>query len=144
MKLSTRTRYGIRAILELAENEGGEPLQLRIIAKNQGLSIKYLEQLMGTLKLGGFVRGIRGAKGGYILAKAPNEIKLNDVFTCLEGPVVTAECVENEDYCVRTADCAARQAWRQVQDAVKNVMESITLQDMVDMAKNKETLDYQI
>lgn len=144
MKLSTRTRYGIRAILELAENDSGKPLQLRVIAKRQELSLKYLEQLMATLKLSGFVRGIRGAKGGYILAKAANEIKLSEVFTCLEGPVITSECVENEEYCMRASDCVARDVWKQIQDAVKGILESITLQDLVDRARNKKTFDYQI
>jgi len=144
MKLSTRTKYGIRAILELAENDSGGPLQLRVIAKRQGLSVKYLEQLMAALKLAGFVRGLRGAKGGYILAKAANEITLGDVFTCLEGPVITSECVENEDYCLRASDCVARGVWRQVQDAVRGILESTTLQDLVDRAKDKETFDYQI
>ncbi len=144
MKLSTRTKYGVRAILELAENRDGGPLQLRVIAKRQGLSVKYLEQLMATLKVAGFVRGIRGAKGGYILAKAANKIKLSDVFTCLEGPVITSECVENDDYCLRASDCVAREVWKQVQDAVKAVLESTTLQGLVDRAKGKESLDYQI
>jgi len=144
MKLSTRTKYGVRAILELAENDSGGPLQLRVIAKRQGLSVKYLEQLMATLKVAGFVRGIRGVKGGYILAKAANEIKLSDVFTCLEGPVITSECVENDDYCLRASDCVAREVWKQVQDAVKAVLESTTLQDLVDRAKGKESLGYQI
>jgi len=144
MKLSTRTRYGIRAILELAENDGKRPLQLRIIAQRQDISIKYLEQLMAILRSAGFVRSIRGAKGGYMLAKPPNQIKLSDVFDCLEGYVTTVECVEDEKYCERTADCMARQVWTQVQDAIKNVLQSITVQDLVDRDKDKKMLNYQI
>ncbi len=144
MKLSTRTRYGLRAILELAENHGKRPLQIKTIAKRQDISAKYLEQLMAILKSAGFVRSIRGAKGGYVLAKAPNQIKLNDVFNCLEGSVTTVECVENEDYCARVADCVARQVWMQVQEAIMNVLQSITLQDLVDRVKNRRALDYQI
>ena len=144
MKLSTRTRYGVRAILELAESYWQGPLQLKIIAQHQDISVKYLEQIIAMLKSGGFVRSIRGAKGGYILVKAPNQIKLNDVFDCLEGPVSTVECVENEDYCARAADCIARQLWMQVQEAIKNVLKSITLQDLLDRTKDKQALDYQI
>jgi len=144
VKLSTRTRYGLRAILELAENHGKRPLQIKTIAKRQDISAKYLEQLMAILKSAGFVRSIRGAKGGYVLAKAPNQIKLNDVFNCLEGSVTTVECVENEDYCARVADCVARQVWMQVQEAIMNVLQSITLQDLVDRVKNRRALDYQI
>ena len=144
MKLSTRTRYGIRAVLELTENEGSKPLQLKIIAQRQDISIKYLEQLMSVLRSGGIVRSVRGARGGYVLAKPPNQIKLIDVFNCLEGPLITAECVEDIDYCERAAECAARLLWVQVQEAVKNVLQSVTLQDLVDRMKDKKNLDYQI
>ena len=144
MKLSTRTRYGMRAIIELAENDRKSPLQLKIIAQRQDISAKYLEQLMVVLKSAGLVRSIRGAKGGYLLAKTPNQIKLSDVFHCLEGPVTTVECVENEDYCRRAPDCAARQVWIQVQEAIEGVLQSITLQDVVDRAKGDRALDYQI
>jgi len=144
MKLSTRTRYGIRAILELAENHNKGPLQVKTIAREEDISGKYLEQLMAILKSAGLVRSVRGSKGGYILAKAPNLIKLNEVFNCLEGPVVTVECVENKDYCARTADCVARQVWMQVQQAITDVLYSITLQDLVDRAKDRKALDYQI
>ncbi len=144
MRLSTRTRYGIRAMLELAENQGRGPLQLRIIAQRQDISIKYLDQLMAILKSAGFVRSIRGAKGGYMLAKAPNQIRLSEVFNCLEGHVITVECTENENYCTRAADCIARQVWTQVQEAVMAVLQSITFQDLVDRTKNNKSLDYQI
>lgn len=144
MKLSTRTRYGIRAILELAENYGKGPLQLKIIARHQEISVKYLEQLIAILKSSGIVRSIRGSKGGYILAKPPGQIKVSDCFNCLEGHVVTVECVDNMDCCVRAADCAARQVWAQVQQAVENVLQSITLQDLVNRAKSERNSDYQI
>jgi len=144
MRLSTRTRYGIRAMLELAENVGRGPLQLRIIARRQDISVKYLDQLMTILKSAGFVRSIRGSKGGYVLARTPEQIKLNDVFNCLEGPVVTVECAENENYCARAADCVARQVWTQVQEAVTAILQSITFQDLVDRTKNNKSPDYQI
>lgn len=144
MKLSTRTRYGMRAIIELAENDRKGPLQIKIIAQRQDISAKYLEQLMVVLKSAGLVRSIRGAKGGYVLAKTPNQIKLSDVFHCLEGPVTTVECIENEDYCRRSPDCVVRLVWIQVQEAIEGVLQSITLQDVVDRAKGDRALDYQI
>jgi Rrf2 family protein len=144
VKLSTRTRYGLRAVIELAENHGKGPLQIRVIAKQQDISAKYLEQLMAILKSAGLVRSIRGSKGGYVLAKAPNQIKLSDVFNCLEGPVTTVECVENESFCERVADCIARQVWIELQEAITNVLQSLTLQDLVDRAKDRRALDYQI
>ena len=144
MKLSTRTRYGIRAILELAENYGNGPLQLRIIARDQVVSVKYLEQLMAMLKAAGIVRSIRGSKGGYILAKTPGQIKVSECFQCLEGSLITTECVEDESFCERTNDCIARQVWTEVQEAVMGVLQSMTLQDLVDRANNNKAIHYHI
>ena len=144
MKLSTRTRYGMRAVLELAENYGKGPIQLKIIAQHQEISAKYLEQLMTILKSAGIVNSVRGSKGGYMLVKAPEQIKLSDIFHCLEGPVVTVDCVENKSYCTRTNDCVARQIWVEVQKAVMDVLQSITLQNLVDRAKHNKALNYQI
>ena len=143
MKLSTRTRYGIRAVIELAQHEGKRPLQLKVIAERQGISVKYLEQLMSLLRSSGFVRSIRGSKGGYILARAPEQVTLSEVFRCLEGPVTTAECTEDKDYCERAADCVAREVWIQVEAAIEGVLSAITLADMVHRIKNPEC-NYQI
>ena len=144
MKLSTRTRYGIRAILELAESYGKGPLQLKNIAQHQDISVKYLEQIIGVLRSGGFVRSLRGAKGGYILAKDPEQIKLSDIFDCLEGSVITVECIENQDFCPRAVDCIARQLWIQVNEAIRAVLQSVTLKNLVDSVKDTRALDYQI
>ncbi|MDD5064834.1 MAG: Rrf2 family transcriptional regulator [Phycisphaerae bacterium] len=144
MKLSTRTRYGVRAVIELAGNQNKGPMQIKVIARRQGISLKYLEQLMAILKSAGFVRSIRGAKGGYILAKPANQVKLSDIFNVLEGPVTTVECLENGNYCTRVADCVARQVWAEVQQAITSVLQSVTLQDLVDRTKDKRTLSYQI
>ena len=144
MKLSTRTRYGIRAILELAENYGKGPVQLKKIAKDQGISIKYLEQLMAILKSAGIINSTRGSKGGYILAKPPKEIKLSDCFNCLEGPIVTVECVEDDSYCSKTSDCITREVWSEIQKAVMSILQSYTLQDLINKAKNSRPVHYQI
>lgn len=145
MKLSTRTRYGLRASIELAKHYGEGPIQIKIIARNQAISVKYLEQLMAMLKSGGFIQSIRGSKGGYVLARAPEEIRLDGLFLALEGSITTTECVDDENYCARAADCAARGVWAQVQDAVMGVLRSFTLKDLVDKTKSsKETLNYHI
>ncbi len=145
MKLSTRTRYGVRALLELAGSYGKGPLQIKVIAHRQDISVKYLEQLIAILKSAGLVKSIRGSKGGYVLAKTPNQIKLGDVFDCLEGlSAITVECVENENYCVRAADCVTRQVWTQLQETMENVLQSITLQDLIDRRIGSGTPDYQI
>ena len=144
MKLSTRTRYGVRAILDIAENYGRGPLQLKAIAEHQEISVKYLEQLMAILKSAGIVRSVRGPSGGYVLARSPNEIKVSDCFNCLEGPVVTTECVDNSSFCPRTTDCVARELWAEVQGAMMTVLQSKTLQNLVDRAKENKASDYHI
>ena len=144
MKVSTRVRYGIRAALDLAQAYGKGPLQTRIIAQNQDISLKYLEQLMAMLKSAGVVRSVRGAKGGYVLAKNPDQIKLSDVFYAFEGTPTTVECVENSNYCERTADCLARQVWIEVKDAIIKVLESKTLAQLVEAGRKTNRTDYQI
>ena len=132
MKISTRTRYGIRATVELALHFNQGPLQLRIMAERQGISVKYLEQLVAVLRSGGIVRSMRGARGGYLLAKAPDQVRVSDVFHCLEGEVATTECVASKDLCSRADDCVTRQLWVDVEAAVNNVLESVTLQDLIE------------
>ena len=134
MKVSTRTRYGIRAAIELAQHYKQGPLQLRIIAERQAISVKYLEQLVAVLRSGGIVRSLRGARGGYLLAKAPDQVRLSDIFHCLEGPVATTECVEDAEFCDRSLDCVARKLWKRVEGAVNDVLNSVTLQDLLDQA----------
>lgn len=144
MKISTRTRYGIRATIELAEHYKKGPLQLRIIAERQEISVKYLEQLMAVMRSAGLVRSVRGAKGGYMLAKSPEDIRLSDVFHCLEGPVATAECIDNQDYCTRAIDCVARDLWARVEKAINEVLDAVTLRDMVERIKNTDQQNYHI
>jgi len=135
MKLSSRSRYGLRAVLDLALEYGKSPLQIKTIASRQDISNKYLEQLMTILKTSGLVRSFRGPKGGYMLAKPPNEVKLDEVFTVLEGPLVTVECLQHPEFCPRCAECITRQVWSDVQDAILGVLEAISLQDLVDRVR---------
>jgi len=131
-------------MIELAKHDTNRPLQLKIIAEKQEISIKYLEQLMAVLKSAGLIKSIRGSKGGYVLSKAPNQIALNDILHCVEGPISTVECVEDGTRCSRAADCAAREVWKRVEQAIKNVLQSITLQDVANMATGTKQSDYQI
>ena len=145
MKLSSRSRYGFRAILELAVDYGKGPLQIKTIAKREDISNKYLEQLIAMLKASGLVRSIRGPRGGYELTRPPNEVKLSDVFKTLEGPVVTVECLEHPEFCPRCTDCVTRQVWAEMQGAMMGVLESKTLQDLVDRTQLVDKSDnYQI
>lgn len=143
MKLSTRTRYGMRAIIELAQYEGKRPLQLKAIAERQDISVKYLEQLMSLLRSAGFVRSVRGSKGGYVLGRPADQIRLDEIFRCLEGPVTTTECTEDESYCARSSDCVARDVWKRVEAAIQEVLSSIKLSDLVQKSKTNTT-EYQI
>jgi Rrf2 family protein len=143
MKLSTRTRYGIRAVIELAQHESDRPLQLKLIAERQEISIKYLEQLMSLLRSAGFVRSVRGSRGGYVLARPANQIRLSEVFRSLEGTVTTTECIEDTDACERSADCVAREMWMEVEAAIHQVLDATTLADLVERTR-KRTSNYQI
>lgn len=143
MKISTRTRYGIRAAIELAQHYQKGPLQLRIIAERQSISVKYLEQLVAVLRSGGLVRSMRGARGGYLLARAPEQIRLSEVFHCLEGPVATTEEAVNQEMGEPSLDRVARKLWKRVESAVNNVLDSVTLQDMLNEA-DEMSQNYQI
>ena len=145
MKLSTRTRYGMRALLELALAYKAGPLQIKMIAERQKISNKYLEQLVAMLKTAGLVRSIRGPHGGYVLALPPEEIRLSDVFRTLEGSVLTVECVESDAACLNYSDCVTRKLWIQMNEAILGVLENKTLRDLVEMAeKEKCNMSYQI
>jgi len=145
MKLSTRTRYGMLAVLELALSYGQGPLQVKVIAERQNISGKYLEQLIAILKSAGIVRSIRGPHGGYILSKKPNEIRLDEVFTILEGYVTITECLEHTEVCSLCADCVTRQLWMEMHRAIMSILESKTVQNLIEMAqKNRDTTNYQI
>ena len=128
----------MRAILELALEYGNKPMQIKTIAGRQDISNKYLEQLMAILKTSSLVRSVRGPRGGYLLAKPPGEIKLSDVFSTLEGPPLTVECIEHPEYCPKCTECVTRQVWAKIQNAILEVLESMTLQDLVDKAHRGE------
>ena len=144
MNLSTRTEYGLRAVMELASNYEQKPLPLKVIAQRQGISVKYLERIIAVLKNAGIVNSIRGSLGGYMLAKAPDQIKAIECFRCLEGPVSLVDCVYNKASCNRFADCMVKGLWKQVNDAIEGVLQSITLQDLVENAKREGISNYQI
>ena len=137
MKLSTKGRYGMRAILDLAMNYGQGPISLKYIAQRQEISQKYLERLITFLKLAGLVKSIRGTHGGYILAKHPSKIKLSEVIQVLEGSIALVECVENPKSCPRVNHCATREIWKKMKEAMNNVLESTTLQDLVEQQNEK-------
>jgi Rrf2 family transcriptional regulator, cysteine metabolism repressor len=138
MKLSSRTRYGMRAMLELANEYGKKPLQIKSIADREEISNKYLEQLVSMLKSAGLVRSIRGPRGGYMLAKAPADIKLSEIFTTLEGPLVPIECVEHTEFCPKCSDCATRVIWTELYSALMSVLDKTTLKQLSERSNRLE------
>jgi len=138
MKLSTRGRYGTRALLELALHQGEEPVLLRDIAKGQQISLPYLEHLIAPLIAGGILRSTKGPRGGVSLAKNPEEIKLSEVIQLLEGSVAPVECINNPGICERSKFCVTRDVWSELKKAIEGVLESTTLQDLVERHSRKE------
>ena len=143
MKVSTRVRYGVRLMLELALNYGSGQMRLRDIAQRQEVSGKYLEHLVAALKAAGLVRGMRGRHGGYVLARPPSEIPLNEIHAALEGSLAPVECVDDPEVCSREKLCVARDIWCEVTNAMRKVLESTTLQDLVDRQHEKLNVDGQ-
>ena len=131
MRLSTRSRYGTRLLLELALKYNQGPVFLKEISISQEISLKYLGQLIIPLKIAGIVRSSRGAHGGYFLAKSPEEIKLSEVVSALEGPIYLVECLENPDICTRNKTCVTRFFWDEINDVFYKTLEGITIGDMV-------------
>jgi len=144
MKLSTRARYGMRAMTQLAENYDHGPIPLRIIASQQGIPIKYLEQLIVPLRNTGLVRSVRGPHGGYALARSPAEIKLSWIFDTLEGPLLLAECLDDKTVCNRSNFCVTKELWAQIHWAIMELLESLTLGDLINKRGKNFKLNYQI
>ena len=147
MRISTKIRYGTRAMVELASHYGEGPIELREVAKNENISLKYLEQVIIPLRSAGLVKSVRGSKGGYSLAKPPSEICISDLVEILEGPVYLVECLRDPKACQRSSICVSRDIWEEVSDGINRIFHSVTLEDMVNRKRKKEGLNppmYQI
>lgn len=137
MKLSTKGRYGVRLMIDLALHCGKGHVLLKDIAERQEISEKYLWQLIPPLKNAGLINSFRGAHGGYMLAKAPAHITLKDIVTTLEGSLSLAECVDHPSLCKRANTCASRDVWQEVSEKILEVLESFTLEEMMKKHKSK-------
>jgi len=146
MKFSTKTRYGVRAMVDLAGNFKGIPIGIKDIARRQRVSERYLEHIMLELKKAGFVQSISGAKGGYILAKEPSEIKLSELVEVLEGTLAPVACVNHKGLCKWVDSCAVREVWVKIKEEIKKTLGSITLEELVkkEREKKEKVLSYQI
>jgi Rrf2 family protein len=138
MKLSTRARYGTRALLDLAMHWSNGPVQLKEIALRQNISIHYLEHLISPLVGAGIIRSIRGPRGGIQLTRHPGKLKLSEVIQLLEGSITPTDCVDNPDSCSRSSMCTTRDVWDDMKNAMYGILESTTLQDLIDRQKSKE------
>lgn len=132
MKLSTRGRYGIHAMYDLACNFNAGPQPIKAIAERQNVSEAYLEQLFAALKREKLVNSVRGAQGGYTLARSPAEITVGDVLRTLEGGLNLVDCLLEEDTCGKSCACPSRIVWMKIRDGLNEIVDGITLQDMMD------------
>jgi Rrf2 family protein len=135
MKLSTKARYGIRALVDLAVHMDEGPVQIRRIAERQGISDKYLWHLLDYLRTAGLVRSVRGFGGGFLLARDPSEIRLSELFQILEGPLAIVDCIGGLLECDRADECVTQEIWLRVNQALTNVLESTTLADLIQRHK---------
>lgn len=145
MKISTKGRYALRLMLDLALNNTGEYITIKSIAARQNISEKYLEQIISLLNRAGYVKSIRGAQGGYKLMKDPSLYTVGMVLRLTEGSLAPVDCVEDEtNECNRSDFCVTREVWDEVYEAVKSVVDRITLQDLVEKNMKKISVDFTI
>jgi len=131
MKLSTRSRYGTRMMLDLAQHYDQGPVQIGEVSKRENISVKYLEQLIIPLKKANFIKSLRGPKGGHMLAKPPEEITVGEIVRILEGGINLSSCIENPEMCDRTSSCLTRGIWEETTKAMYNKLNSVTLSKMI-------------
>jgi len=130
LRISTKGRYGLRAVVDLAIHDGQSPVLLREIADRQDISRRYLEKIFSALKEAGIVESVRGAAGGYLLARQPSSIRVLEILEALEGPMVPVGCIEDADLCPRSGKCAPHELWEKLHDVACELLDSMTLEDM--------------
>lgn len=139
MKVSTKGRYALRLLTDLAIHSTGEPVKLKDIAMRQGISDKYSEQIISVLNKGGVVKSIRGAQGGYILKKTPSDYTVGMILRLTEGSLAPVSCVDDDELaCDKAGGCATVKLWMMMNEAVKSVVDKVTLQDLIDWQKESQ------
>jgi Rrf2 family cysteine metabolism transcriptional repressor len=133
MKLSTKGKYGVRAVFEIARNSGKGPLTIKEIGDRQGISLSYLEQILHKLGKAGLIESVRGPAGGYLLARKPAELTIGDIVRTLEGPIALSHCLEPGESgdCYQTDDCVARMVWSKVGAKIEEALDSISFEDLL-------------
>ena len=140
MKLSTKVRYGTRAMLDLACYYGNGPVLLKDIARRQEISLKYLDRILSSLKAAGLVKTLRGAKGGFSLSQTPSKITIKQIAEALEGPLVLVDCLRSKTYCRKVNSCVTRDIWGDLNRAMEAVLKTTTLEDLVTRDKEKKKI----
>lgn len=144
MKISTKGRYALRMMLDLAQHEAKGPVRLKDIAERQEISLKYLEQIISVLQKAGYVRSVRGPQGGYQLKQAPKDYTVGDILRLIEGDLAPVACLEKGAApCMRQGACVTLRLWRELDEAIHGVLDKYTLQDLVEWSQ-EGTLDYVI
>lgn len=139
MKISTRGRYALRLMLELALDEGGQYLTIKSISERQGISGKYLEQIISVLSRAGYVKSTRGSQGGYKLAHPAEEYTVGMILKLIEGSLAPVACMDDEtNQCARHKECVTLDVWQQLYDAINGVLDNITLAELADKARQKQ------
>ncbi len=143
VKLSTRGEYGLQAMFDLAQHYGEGPISIKTVAERQNISEPYLEQLMAVLRKAGLVKSVRGAQGGYLLNREPEDITVGDIIRVLEGPIALVDCLNTAggENCSRLQTCVTRGIWEKVRDSICDVLDSFTLADMVTKASQMQQDD---
>lgn len=138
MKISTKGRYALRLMIDIAIHSAAEPVRIKDIAKRQDVSEKYLEQIIAVLNKAGYVKSIRGPKGGYLLTKQPTDYTAGMILRLTEGSLAPVSCLEfEENDCPRQDQCATLELWKRLDQAIKDVVDSVTLEDLVEWQKGK-------
>lgn len=146
MKISTRGRYAVRVMLDLALHNTGQCIKVKEIAGRQGISEKYLEQIIAVLNKAGYVKSVRGAQGGYRIAREPGEYTVGMILRLTEGSLAPVACLdEDAGQCERCDTCETLEVWQQIYDAVNGVVDHVTLADLLERhQQRRENLDYSI
>ncbi len=141
MKLSTKSRYGTRAIIDIAQNSETNRTMLKDIAARQSLSPKYLDHILSALRKAGIIKNIRGKGGGYVLAKTPSKITVKNIVEAVDGAFEPVECLSNTELCDKVLNCCTRDIWLKMKKAVDGVLDEATLQDILDKSSlcNKQS-----
>lgn len=139
MRLSTKARYAARAMTELAVRSGEKPVKLKDIAESQDISIKYLEQLMHPLRVSGYVKTLKGSRGGYMLNKPPSEITLYDIVLTVEGSLAPVDCVDDSRICERVEKCVTRNIWVNLHKVIVDELKAVSLEELAQKQKHQLT-----